>query len=205
MKCSLTIQRLQGGDAVLKAYLKDLAQLRIDVFRAYPYLYDGSLEYEEGYLETYTRCEESIVVLVLDGDRVVGATTGLPLDQETPEFQKPFLERGLDPGNIFYCAESVLLPEYRGQGIYPRFFEEREGHARKLGRFHTSAFCCVDRPDHHPLRPEDYQPLDSIWRRYGYRQHPELRTAFHWKDINEAEETEKPMVFWLKSIRDLET
>ena len=65
------------------------------------------------------------MVLVLDGDTVVGATTGLPMDAETPEFQKPFVENGFDPAKIFYCAESVLLPEYRGRGIYPKFFAER--------------------------------------------------------------------------------
>ena len=198
----LTICRLHGGDPILKSHLGDLARLRIDVFRAFPYLYDGSYEYEQRYLETYTRCPESIIVLVLDGEKVVGATTGLPLDAETEEFQKPFLENGYNPAKIFYCAESVLLPEYRGQGVYPRFFKEREAHARNLGRFQTSAFCCVERPEDHSLRPNDYQPLDSIWSRYGYTRRPELRASFRWKDIDQTEETEKSMVFWLKGISE---
>ena len=201
MNSSLSIRRLHGGDPGLKAHLGDLARLRIDVFRAFPYLYDGSLEYEYSYLETYTRCPESIIVLVMDGQRVVGATTGLPLDSETDEFQRPFIDGGYDPKKVFYCAESVLMPEYRGRGVYPRFFAEREDHARTLGRFETSAFCCVERPANHPLRPRDYQPLDSIWSRYGYTRHPELKTSYHWKDIDQDEDTEKPMVFWLKPIR----
>jgi GNAT superfamily N-acetyltransferase len=202
MNHPITIRRFTGHDPELKHHLADLARLRIQVFRSFPYLYDGTPEYEEKYLETYTNCPESIVVLVLDGDKVVGATTGLPMDQETPEFQKPFVEQGFDPARIFYCAESVLLPDYRGRGIYPKFFEEREGHARKLGRFDLCCFCCVQRPENHPLRPADYAPLDRIWSKFGYVKHPELATTYDWKDVDESEETSKPMVFWLKSLKE---
>ena len=38
------------GDA-LEAALDDVARLRIAVFRAWPYLYDGHLDYERRYLE----------------------------------------------------------------------------------------------------------------------------------------------------------
>lgn len=143
-----------------------------------------------------------MVVLVLDGDRVVGATTGLPLDAETEEFKKPFLAHGYDPARIFYCGESVLLKEYRGRGIYPRFFAEREGHARALGRFDWCSFCCVQRPADHPRRPPDYQPLDPVWSKFGYVKHPELVTTYTWKDLDEDHESPKPMVFWLKSLRE---
>ena len=202
MSDSISIKRFTGQDPDLPAYLPDLARLRIQVFRDFPYLYDGTVEYEEKYLKTYTDCPESVIVLVLDGDRVVGATTGLPMDAETPEFQKPFVEQGYDPAKIFYCAESVLLADYRGRGIYPKFFAEREGHARALGRFDLVAFCCVQRPEDHSLRPADYVPLDRIWSKFGYVKHPELATTYHWKDVDQAEETAKPMVFWLKSLRE---
>ena len=204
MSDSLTIRRLTGSDPELRAFLPDLARLRIEVFRDFPYLYDGTVEYEEKYLETYTDCPESIVVLVLDGEKAVGATTGLPMDAETEEFRKPFVEAGHDPARIFYCAESVLLPAYRGRGVYPKFFAEREGHARALGRFDLCTFCCVQRPEDHPLRPADYVPLDRIWSKFGYVKHPELTTTYDWKDVDTAEETAKPMVFWLKSLRELD-
>jgi GNAT superfamily N-acetyltransferase len=202
MSDPITIKRYTGHDPELKRYLPDLARLRIVVFRDFPYLYDGSAEYEEKYLKTYTDCADSLIVLVLDGETVVGATTGLPMDAETPEFQKPFVERGYDPGKIFYCGESVLLKEYRGRGIYPKFFEERENHARSLGRFEWASFCCVQRPEDHPARPSDYQPLDRIWSKFGYVKHPELLTHYTWKDVGETEDTAKPMVFWLKPLRE---
>lgn len=119
MTDSITIKRFTGQDPELQRYLPDLARLRIEVFRDFPYLYDGSYEYEEKYLKTYTQSPESVIVLVLDGEKVVGATTGIPMEHETEEFQKPFLEHGYDPKKIFYCGESVLLKDYRGRGFIP--------------------------------------------------------------------------------------
>jgi predicted GNAT superfamily acetyltransferase len=56
----------------------DLARLRVTVFRDWPYLYDGDAAYERGYLARYAR-GDSIVVAAFDGDRMVGAATGMPL------------------------------------------------------------------------------------------------------------------------------
>jgi GNAT superfamily N-acetyltransferase len=184
-------------------YIDHLARLRITVFREFPYLYDGTLEYERNYLRTYTSCPESLVVVVFDGNSVVGASTGIPLEFETDEFKRPFLEHGYDPGSIFYFGESVLLSEYRGRGIGVRFFEERERYARRLGRFEYTAFCAVERPDDHPRRPRDYVPLDAFWTRRGYAKRPEMRTTYSWRDLDEENESPKPMVFWMKSLKGI--
>lgn len=196
----ISIKHLTGE--AIAPWIPDLARLRIEVFRDFPYLYDGTAEYEENYLRTYTRTRDSIAVLALDGDRVIGASTGLPMADETPEFQQPFTERGYDPAKVFYCAESVLLREYRGRGVYKHFFTGREGHARALGRFDWCCFCGVQRPKDHSLRPLDYAPLDPIWSKFGYVKHPELRTSYHWKDVDQDGETDHEMVFWLKSLHE---
>lgn len=180
-------------------FIDDLAHLRIAVFREFPYLYDGSLAYERDYLATYADSPRSLFVLARDAGRVVGVSTGVPLADETEAFRRPFVEAGHDPARIFYFGESVLLPAYRGQGIGVRFFEARETHARQAG-FGQCAFCAVERPDDHPRRPADYEPLHAFWQRRGYRHHPELRTTFQWKDLDEPGETAKPMSFWLKEL-----
>jgi hypothetical protein len=196
----ISIKHLSGAE--LAPWIPDLARMRITVFRDFPYLYDGTLEYETRYLETYMKSPGSIIILALDGETVVGASTGLPMADETPEFQQPFVDQGYDPAKIFYCGESVLLKDYRGKGIYKQFFTGREGQARQLGGFDWCSFCCVQRPQDHPLRPADYVPLDSVWTKFGYVKHPELRTRYAWKDVDQAEETEKDMVFWMKSIQE---
>ncbi|MGR7919757.1 GNAT family N-acetyltransferase [Zobellella denitrificans] len=194
-----SLRLLAARGAELAPWLNALAELRIRVFRDYPYLYDGSLEYEMAYLAPYLRCEDSLCLLALDGDRVVGASTGLPLAREVDEFQAPFLARGVAVEDIFYCAESVLLPDYRGRGLYRAFFAGRETHAKHLG-FAQAAFCAVVRPEDHPLKPAGYRPLTTIWARFGYHPVPGLDTRFRWKDRDQADETDKPMQFYLKSL-----
>ncbi len=195
---SIEIRRFSGNDAY--PYIKDLARLRIEVFREFPYLYAGSLDYESDYLRTYLGVADSVVVIALDGDRVVGVSTGLPLAAETDNVKQPFVDHHRDPEKVFYFGESVLQKPYRGKGLGVRFFEERETHARMQARFDFTAFCAVDREAEHHRRPADYVPLDGFWIKRGYRKHPELSTTFSWQDLDEASASPKPMVFWLKRI-----
>jgi GNAT superfamily N-acetyltransferase len=194
----LRLERLSGDK--LKQFIPELASLRITVFRDFPYLYDGDLAYEEGYLKTYIEAPNSVIVLAFDGDRVVGASTGIPLVHETDEVKAPFITAGYDVNKVFYCGESVLLSEYRGQGAGVAFFDHREDHAREIGGFGFSCFCGVQRPDDHPRRPAGYKPLDNFWRKRGYEKHPELNTTFSWKELDETEESPKPMTFWMKTL-----
>nr|WP_217353671.1 GNAT family N-acetyltransferase [Ruegeria arenilitoris] len=183
----------------LEAALDDVARLRIAVFRDWPYLYDGDLDYEREYLQSFRDSDQAIVVGAFDGDRLVGAATGAPLADHAEDFAAAFDGTGLDLSQIFYCAESVLLPDYRGQGVGHAFFDRREGHARDLG-FAKCAFCGVQRPADHPMRPADYRPLDPFWRARGYAPLPGVIARFSWKDLGEDSETLKPLQFWIRDL-----
>ncbi len=195
----LKIER-HSGEALLR-HLPELARLRITVFRAFPYLYDGDMDYEERYLQTYIKAKDSVIVLAWDGDRIVGASTAIPLREETPEVQAPFLKAGYEIDEIFYCGESVLLPEYRGQGAGVAFFEHREAHARECRDYRYSCFCAVQRPKDHPARPVDFVPLDRFWSKRGYSIQPELQTEFSWRGLGEETASPKPMTFWMKRLQ----
>lgn len=193
----IAIRPLTG--AALDAALGDVAQLRITVFRDWPYLYDGDAEYEARYLQSYRDSAGAIVVGAFDGARLVGAATGAPLTDHAEDFSDAFDGTGLDLSTIFYCSESVLLPDYRGQGIGHAFFDQRESHARGLG-FARSAFCRVLRPDDHPLKPAVYHPLDPFWHKRGYAQLPDVVASFSWKDLDQPHETQKPLEFWIRDL-----
>ena len=141
----------------IESVFDDLAALRIAVFHDYPYLYEGSVEYEKEYLKTYSNSERSFLFAVYDGQKMVGATTCIPLKDETAEVRKPFEDAGFDIDTIFYFGESILLPEYRGLGLGHRFFDEREAHARSFGKYQMTCFCSVDRGDNHPAKPAGYR------------------------------------------------
>lgn len=191
------VRALQGPD--LETALDDVAALRIAVFRDWPYLYDGSLDYEREYLKTYRDNPGALLVGAFDGSRLVGASTSTLMEDHTDAFSAPLRAIGLPVETILYGAESVLLPQYRGQGIGHRFFDLREAHARQLGRSHI-AFCSVTRPQDHPQRPETARTNDAFWRGRGYAPLPGVLAEFAWKDVGDSIETLKPLQFWLGRV-----
>lgn len=181
------------------AALDDVARLRIEVFRDWPYLYDGDMAYERRYLEPFAAAENAILVGAFDGPVLVGASTGAPLAEHAEDFAAAFSESSLDLDDIFYCAESVLRPAYRGRGVGHTFFDLREAFARKLG-FRYSAFCGVVREMSHPARPADYRPLDGFWRQRGYAPLDGVIARFSWTDLGDPTATEKPLQFWIRKL-----
>lgn len=193
----VTCTRILTGPEVAGA-LDDLARLRIAVFRDWPYLYDGDVDYERDYLRAYTS-PGAVVVAAYDGGRMVGAATGAPMEHHAADFAAAFAARPEPLDQIYYCAESVLLPQWRGRGLGHAFFDGREAQARALGRRY-SAFCAVIRPDDHPARPAGYRPLDGLWRKRGYAPLPGVIAHFRWRDVGAGAETSKPLQFWMKTL-----
>lgn len=194
---TIRIETLRG-DAV-SAVLDEVARLRIQVFAEWPYLYDGDLSYERRYLEPYRSSSSAVVVAAFDGARLVGASTATAMNEHADEFSSALDGTDYLLSNIYYLAESVLLPEYRGRGIGHRFFDERERHARSSG-YTLAAFCAVVRDSAHPLRPESPRDLAPFWRARGYRPVPGAVAHFSWKDLDQATETQKPLQLWLRQL-----
>lgn len=186
------------GDA-LAAALPDLARLRTSVFSAFPYLYQADARSEDHYLRSYRDTPNAILVAAIHDDKIVGAATGMPLQDHADASQ---LSGPLPPPTqIFYCAESVLLPQYRGQGAGHAFFDLREAHARALNlNLSYCAFCAVIRPQDHPARPANYRPLDPFWRAKGYAPAKDVTARFTWTDIGAIANTAKTLQFWTKRI-----
>ena len=177
--------------------ISQLGELRISVFHDFPYLYDGDLEYEKNYLKVYTKDPRSIVHVVFDNERAIGATTGMPLSLESDEIKEPFQALDFDLDNIYYFGESILLNDYRGRGLGHQFFDIREKQALKYG-FEITAFCSVVRPEDHPLKPANYRPNDVFWKKRGYTKQ-DFSCKMSWLDRNEIEETAKELQFWMKT------
>lgn len=194
MARALQVAPLSGAE--LTHALPDLARLRIEVFRAFPYLYDGTPDYEARYLAAFAAAKDAVIIAARDEGRIIGCATGSSLDGHHEAFAEPLRNAGVDPDTTFYCGESVLLPDYRGRGLGHAFFDQREAHARARG-YERACFCAVIRQPDHAARPPAYTPLDAFWTARGYRKLPGAIARFSWKDVGEAAETEKPMQVWL--------
>ena len=185
--------------AGLTGVLPDLARLRIEVFKDFPYLYDGSAEAEVSYLSALSASKDCMIAVAEESGRIVGCATGSALTGHHGEFAAPFRDTRYDPGQIFYCGESVLLPAYRGRELGHKFFDLRETHAIERG-YRYSAFCAVIRPESHALRPQNYSPLDAFWKKRGYSKAPGIVATFHWKEIGQALESGHAMQFWIREL-----
>lgn len=193
----ISLRALSGAD--LEAALDDVARLRITVFRDWPYLYDGTLDYERAYLESYRNNAGALLVGAFDGDRLVGASTSTMMEDHAAEFAAPFAGRDIALTDMLYGAESLILPAYRGQGLGGQFIQYREAHARAHGRSYV-AFCSVLRPDNHPLKPADARSNDAFWRRNGYAPLAGALAEFSWKDVGDSAESVKQLQFWIRHL-----
>ena len=93
----------------------------------------------------------------------------------------------------------MLLPTHRGTGFYKTIMEERRKTALNWGAT-KGTFISVNRPDDHPLKPQGYTSLKSIWNRYGFFECPNFKKDVLWKDVDLPEPTLKSLTAWVKDI-----
>lgn len=189
---------LTGED--LERALPALAALRIEVFRAFPYLYAGSPAYEVRYLRDFAAAKDSfIVVAQTDEGEIAGCATGSALTGHHAEFSGPLVQAGFPLSSTFYFGESVLLPAFRGQGLGHAFFDAREAHAKSRG-YKRVCFCAVERAKDHPLQPVGYSPLDAFWTKRGYRKLDGIVTEFAWPMEPSGPDLLHPMGYWMREL-----
>ena len=198
MSADVRVLTCRGADIV--PWLDEVARLRCEIFRDFPYLYEGDAAYERDYLAGYAGSAGGVLVLALAGDQVVGASTGLPLADAAPAFQAPFPPRGIKVGTVFYCGESVLQPAFRGLGLGHRFFDEREAQACSLGGMQWICFASVERALDDPRCPSGYRSNNVFWTRRGYVEQAEMKVRLPWKQVGMAHETEQTLTMWLRSL-----
>lgn len=68
---------LKGAQIV--KYLEEVVKFRLKVFREYPYLYDGNLDYEKEYFKDFANNPRAMVILVTRGEKTVGVATSIAL------------------------------------------------------------------------------------------------------------------------------
>jgi len=193
---TLTTTLLTGAAIVER--LDDLASLRLEIFREYPYLYQGRREDERTYLSTYAEAPDACIILADDGAKAVGAATGMPLIDEDPSLLTAFQDSPYPLDGIYYVGELLLLPPYRHQGLGHELLTQIEEHIRGLGRYHAWTCAVVERPDDHPLRPSAYRPISRFLDRTGFERLADTTTTLTWTEIDGVKRAHT-MQFWIKT------
>jgi GNAT superfamily N-acetyltransferase len=180
----------------IENYIDHLGRFRIEIFREYPYLYDGSIEYERVYLSRYSLNPESLLLILQDDRGIIGACTGMPLTGEDFEFQNAFVGENKD--EIYYIGEVMLRADSRGQGLGSSLLSTALS-LIDFSRFKKVSLCTVDRGLNHSRRPRNFCPPDYLWEKYGFVKSDNLLTYLAWKDIGDEIETHKPLNIWFKN------
>lgn len=182
----------------MRSYIPSIARLSIEVLKDYPYLEERTLEEEIELLEKLTLSDRAIGVVVFDGSKIVGISTGLPLWDAPLAFRNAITHVGFNASSFFFFSESLLLKKYRGRGIAHHFYDLREEHALQLGYFDHMGFCCVLRDEHDPKRPKDYIPLNDFWHKRGYVPHAPIAVSKN--PLAEEKEHEPNRMLWTKAL-----
>jgi hypothetical protein len=198
MASDIKIRTLIGPG--IKTYLQSIAKVRQLVLSEIPYLQLGGPESDLKYLKRLSLSKDSIAVLVFDGTKVIGASTGMPFVEELPEFQEPFIKLGLSIEEYYYFSFSALLKPYRSRGLAHHFFDLREEHVRHLKRFTKICFASPILPKG-LVRPTEQTNLETFWQKRGYVKHPEITCRYPILDHHFV----ISLKFWIKDLRTTTT
>jgi GNAT superfamily N-acetyltransferase len=193
----ITVQLLTG--TAIADLLDDLATLRLEIFREYPYLYRGRRDDELAYLKTYGEAPDACVIPAYHGGAVVGAATGMPLIHEDPQLPEAFSCSSFPLNRLYYVGELLFRPEYRNRGLGRRLLARLEDHVSSLGSYRWLTCATVERPDGHPLCPPDHIPITRFLGRTGFVRLPGVTTNFVWRETDGVKR-DHPMQFWIKNL-----
>jgi GNAT superfamily N-acetyltransferase len=183
-----------------ESYIDVIADLRIEIFKEYPYLYDGDKATEVDYLKSYSASRSSILVLASDQGRIVGAVTGIPIAEMDAQFLVPFVENHFSVMSIFYLGEMLLLKEYRGKGTGYAMYKMFEDLVRSDQRYEQIAIAEVVRDKSDLRMPENYVPVSKLWEKLGYIQRPEILMQAPYKEIDSIGKVPHSLVFSFKDL-----
>lgn len=185
--------------------IDEVANLRIKLFRDFPYLYVGNLEYEKEYLKIYSNQEEALLIVFKnEKNNIVGVATGAPFsetDELFSEARAEFKRNNLDPTEGYYIGEALILPEYQGKFFSYDLIRQIERQIKSSG-YHYVCFMTVERDPNDPRRPTHYKDIEKIWQRLNYqktniRMHSTYPTL---QSDGSIKEVENEMVFWIKQL-----
>jgi len=189
----------------MKPLLPFVANLRVNIFRNYPYLYDGNIAEEMENLEKYAQHNNSALAIAYCNETPVGFLCGSDLMHYSVHFENSiedlFKSGNLHAKNYYYCADIIILPEHRGKYLAPQLFDAIENYAQQKG--YTASCFITEHHENHPLKPHDHKSLVPLWNNLNY-QKSALITYATWQTYQldgTIKSEQHPLIFWLKTLK----
>lgn len=194
----LELKAFTGKQA--RQYVEPIAHLTMSLFSEFPYLYKKNLKNEKEYLERYFSAATSRILLLFNKDSIVGFSSSISLTEESPEIQAPFIQKGYNLSEYFYIGDALLRAEHRNKNLMRVMAFYHTVRALKC-KSNYLLFMTVDRPDHHPCRPLNYQSLDVMWRHYRFKKMPKMSVRERWEQIDTGNIEENSLSLWYRRIQ----
>jgi len=160
-------------------YLNTLADLRLEAFGEFPYLYVGNKEDELGYTQLYTSAPQGTLVIAFQDEAIAGLYSGLPLDTSSSFIQawyEKLTQEGVELKNYFYAGELIIKPAFRKKGLGAQLMMRLLQEVDAMGFSGIMGVTAIRARDH-PLRPQGYFDTDAIWSKYGLEKTSVVLTA----------------------------
>ena len=198
----ITVEIYIGQDST--DYIDTISKLRVDVFKEYPYLYEGELCYEKNYMLGYTTDKQAMIAIARVDGKLAGVSTGIPLISNSEivvDAKKVFLQEKIEIGDYYYYGEVIVLPEYRGRGLTTKLYAAQNELIKSWGFKHVCILTVVREIDH-PLKPVDYKSPEKMWEHLGFFRN-KLITDYHWPTIQadkSVKDIKNTLEFWTKQL-----
>lgn len=180
-----------------------VVNLRITIFKEYPYLYEGNVKEENAYFDWFSKLPNTAIAVAYLDAKPIGFTSGTSFVDFDEHFQGSvdiFTKAKLEAKNYYYFPEILILPEHDNDLINYRLFEALENHAKKLN--YKSGCFVTEEHESHPLKPQDYKPLDYLWHLLDYTKSA-LIINFSWSTIQadkSSKDKKHALIYWLKKL-----
>ena len=195
MVMPMLMTMLVGGQ--IAEMIPTIAQLRITSFKGYPYLYNGTLESEYEYLETYKNNEHALVVYGDDPRK--GLMQGAPLTAIFPSATPIFEAAQLNPEYFYYCEE-IILPLDK-MTLILQMFAAVEDQAKKWG-YKNVCLITHKGQENHSLKPDNYQSVEPLFEKIGFiKTHLSMQDTYStFCQDGSVQQREHEFVFWIKKL-----
>ena len=189
------------GTAILP-YIEVLANWRIEFFKVFPYLYDGTLAYEQGYISGYAEGKDAMLVTVHEDNEVVAIASGIALlsEHDIVADATSQLAGLVNINTTAYLGEIIIQPAFRGKGLSKQIIATLERFYKNLGYSHTCFLTVIrEKP---PMEPVGYVDPQAFWGPQGYIK-TNITTIFNWPTIQpegQVIDAENELVYWVKTL-----
>lgn len=146
-----------------------LAQMRMEEFAKFPYLYHGSLEDEKEYAKEY-QVPGAVIIICSEGEEDIGLISGYPYrynQGKSDQVEAELVSMGIAMDEIYYVGEVILKEKYRNQGIGKRLEKMLVDLIKK--DYQYALVITVERSLDDPDRPEGYHYKNGLREGTGFK------------------------------------